>query len=95
MIAPTDVIDRTPDLFDCTVGADIVVMSVPAGMYYMLGGTAGYIWTALSRPRSFGDLCEELTAHFDVDAERCARDVSTYIEQLASDSLVRVAAPSI
>jgi hypothetical protein len=91
MIPDDDVIDRAPDLLDCTLGADVVVMSVEAGMYYMLDGTAGHIWNALDRPRSFGDLCRELTERFDVDAERCARDVSAYLETLARDSLVRIA----
>jgi hypothetical protein len=94
MISADSVIDRIPDLLDCTVGADVVVMSVPAGMYYMLDGTAGYIWTALERPRAFGDLCRELTDRFDVDAEQCARDVSGYLETLAKDSLVRIVPPA-
>jgi hypothetical protein len=91
MIAPDDVIDRIPELVDCTVGSDVVVMSIPAGMYYLLDGPAGYIWTALERPRSFSDLCRELTERFDVDDEQCARDTSAYLEILASDSLVRIA----
>ena len=90
MIAPDNVIDRSPDLLDCMVGADVVVMSVPTGMYYVLDGTAGYIWTALERPRSFGDLCHELTERFDVDDARCVRDVSDYLERLAGDSIVRI-----
>jgi hypothetical protein len=93
MISRDTVIDRTPDLLDCTLGADVVVMSVPAGMYYMLDGTAGYIWAALDRPRSFGDLCRELTERFDVDDDQCARDVSAYLETLVGDSLVRIAPP--
>jgi hypothetical protein len=93
MIAPNQVIHRTPDLLDCTVGADVVVMSVPAGMYYLLDATAGYIWTALQTPRSFGDLCVDLTERFDVTTEQCTRDVSAYLEALANDSLVRIAPP--
>ena len=95
MISADNVIARSPDLPDCTVGPDVVVMSIPAGMYYVLDGTAGYIWTALERPRTFGDLCRELTERFDVDAEQCARDVSAYLEQLARDSLVRIAPPDV
>jgi hypothetical protein len=94
MIAPDHVIDRTPDLMDCTVGADVVVMSVPAGMYYMLEGTAGFIWAAIATPRSFRDLCREVTERFDVDDEQCTREVSEYLELLASDSLVRIVPPS-
>ena len=90
MIAPDHVIDRLPDLAHCTIGADVVVMSVPAGVYYVMDGTAGYIWAALERPRTFADLCREITERFDVDDEQCVRDVSTYLEQLASDSLVRI-----
>ena len=93
MISPDNVVERIPGVLDCTFGADVVVMSVDAGMYYMLDGTAGYIWTALDRPRSFGDLCHELTERFDVDDEQCARDVSAYLEVLAGDSLVRIAPP--
>jgi hypothetical protein len=93
MISPDAVIDRTPELLDCTLGKDVVVMSVPAGMYYMLDDTAGYIWTALARPRSFGDLCRELTDRFDVDDDTCAQDVSAYLETLLSDSLVRIVPP--
>jgi hypothetical protein len=95
MISPDRVIDRTPDLVHCTLGADVVVMSVPAGMYYVLDGTAGYIWTALERPRTFADLCRELTERFDVHDEQCVRDVSAYLEQLASDSLVRIVPPGV
>jgi Coenzyme PQQ synthesis protein D (PqqD) len=93
MIAPNHVIHRAEELLDCTVGADVVVMSVPAGMYFLLDTTAAYIWTALESPRSFGDLCVDLTEHFDVTAEQCTHDVSAYLELLAGDSLVRIAPP--
>jgi hypothetical protein len=93
MIASNSVIDRAPELLDCTVGSDVVVMSVSAGMYYMLEGTAGFIWSALAQPRSFGELCHEVTEHFDVSDEQCSRDVAVYLQTLASDSLVRIAPP--
>lgn len=58
--------------------------------YFGLDAIGHRIWDLLAQPRSVGELCAALQSEFDVSAESCLLDVTTFLEQLRHAELVEL-----
>ena len=83
---------RNADILHAPVGADeSVMMSVEAGQYYGLNSVARHVWEVLEEPMTVGQLCEAVTAEFDVDKDAAATDLLPFISQLQEKDILRIA----
>ncbi len=83
---------RAPELLSTEFRQETVLMSLEAGRYYGLEGTARRIWELLAEPLSLGDLRARLQREFDAPPERLAADLRSFVEELVREGLV-VAGP--
>lgn len=72
------------------LGDEAVILGLERGQYYGVNDVGSRIWSLIQEPRSVRDVCNALMAEFDVDAERCERDVIRLLSQMASEGLVDV-----
>ena len=89
-IGPETVIARSEELVSSDLNGETVLMSVQNGKYYGMDAIGSRIWALIEQPRSLLNVCEILLGEFDVDRERCERDVLKFINKLAKDNLVKV-----
>ena len=89
----SSVVAASSDLISSDLDGEIVMMSVDKGEYYGLDAIGSRIWALLKEPRKVSELCAILTEEFDVEREQCERDVLTFLNEMATDSLVSVATP--
>ena len=82
---------RSPDVIASEVDGELVLISIEDGRYYGLDPVGSEIWRQLEAPRSLGALIEALQAHFEGDAATVERETIAFVDQLAAQSLVRVA----
>ncbi|MDP1738024.1 MAG: PqqD family protein [Caulobacter sp.] len=78
---------RRPDTVAANLGEELAVLDLPSGSYLGFNATAAHVWRLLSRPRSLDALCDGLTAEFEIDADRCRREVSALLERLVAANL--------
>ena len=72
-----------------------VMLSIENGKYYGLDGVGTDIWNLVVEPRSVAEICEKLLERYDVDAETCRGEVTSFLETLIADgSVVVVVTPS-
>lgn len=64
------------------VDGDLVMIDLASGKFFALKGVALRIWDALDRTDDLEGICEELQAHYDVDADRCRADVLAFGQAL-------------
>jgi PqqD family protein of HPr-rel-A system len=69
-----------------------VMFDAAKGEYFGLAGVGGRIWELLEQPRSIGQLCEVITAEFEVSAADCRADVSSFLDDLRRAGLVEARA---
>lgn len=74
----------------CEVGGEAVLLQMDQGVYYGLNPVAARVWQLVQSPRSVQSLIEQVLQEFDVERERCARDVRELIADLSQKQLVRV-----
>ena len=67
-----------------------VMLSITNGKYYNLGQVGGDIWTLINEPISVQQVIEAMQASYDVDANECAEQVTTFLKQLVEEDLIQV-----
>lgn len=72
------------------LGDEHVILNLTDEVYYGVEGTAARIWELVQEPRTFDFLVQTICAEFDVDEERCASDVASFIDELEKRQFVRV-----
>lgn len=87
---PGTTVVRSEEPVDAEVDGAVVMMSLEQGKYYGLDAVGSRIWQLVGAPIEIGELCRRLLAEFDVDAERCERDVIEFLEGLEREGLVEV-----
>lgn len=67
-----------------------VILHLASGQYFGLNEVGARIWALLARPRSIEDIQDEILVEYDVDIDRCAREVRTLLSDLKQANLIEV-----
>jgi hypothetical protein len=88
------VVVASSELLATTFGEETVILNVSDGKYYGLENVGARLWTLLGKPVTVGALIGTLVAEYEVDPERCRRDVSDLLRRLEAQGLIQVRAPA-
>jgi Coenzyme PQQ synthesis protein D (PqqD) len=72
------------------VDGDVVMLSEREGAYFGLNGVGSKIWELIAQPRTVGDICQSLSAVYEVDDATLMREVTDFLRLLLARKLVRV-----
>ena len=89
MITPDTLLVRNDTLVAAPMGADVAMMDMDTGKYFVLHEVAAVIWERLASPATAVDLCDVLTQQYNVTAERCRADLLPFLQQAHDKGLVR------
>jgi hypothetical protein len=66
------------------------ILDLKSGQYYGLNPIGTRIWALIQKPTPVVDILAKLLNEYEVDAERCERDLLTLIEELERKGLVEI-----
>jgi hypothetical protein len=72
----------------CDLADEAVVLNIRDGVYYGMDPVAARIWTLLQIPRTVSAMRDILVNEFDVETERCTRELVAFLEQLSACGLL-------
>jgi coenzyme PQQ synthesis protein D (PqqD) len=72
------------------LGDEAVILGLDRGEYYGLNDAGTRIWNLIQEPRRVSDVRDTLVREFDIDPERCEREVIRLLSDMASEGLVDV-----
>ncbi len=72
------------------LGDEAVILGLDESVYYGLNPVGARIWSLIQEPRRVSAVCETITAEYDVEPERCRRDVIGLLTDLAEQRLIEV-----
>jgi hypothetical protein len=84
----------TPGVLASELGAEVVMLNLEDGVYYGLDGAGSEIWKLLQRPITVDEIVRAIVAVYDVDVERCRRDVRGLLGTLVERGLVEIREPA-
>lgn len=81
-------IERCPGLIASRLDTEMVGLHIESGSFYGFNPTASRVWELIEQPRPLSDLCNALTAEFDVDVATCEADLRLLLADMAKDGLI-------
>jgi hypothetical protein len=87
---PQTRVRRVGSVLDADIEDQTVMMDIEQGRYFGLNPTGTKIWKLLAQPVVISDLCDKLTAEFDVAPAQCEKEVVGYLESLLTRGLLQV-----
>ncbi len=89
-IRPRSIIVATKDQVSSDLGGEVAVLDLKAGMYYGLEAVGARIWSLIQKPRTVNEIRDIIVDEYDVEPERCERDLLVLLQRLADEGLVEV-----
>ena len=81
---------RIDKVLDADIDDETVVMDIDKGRYFGFNKTGTRIWSLLAEPMVIRDLCDHLTAEFNVPPEQCEPEVFDFLGSLLTRGLLQV-----
>jgi hypothetical protein len=85
-----DRLSRAGDILITELDNETVLMSIKAGAYYGLEGSARSIWTNLETPIAFSALVELLVEKYGITPQTCAEDLQKFLRKMEHEGLLHV-----
>ena len=73
-----------------TIDGETVILHRDVGKYYGLNEVGTFVWELLQEPRSVDELCREVVGAYDVERNRCRKDIEDLLTDLAQKNLVQL-----
>ena len=73
----------------------VVILNLKNGVYYELKEVGACVWNLVQQPRSIQFILDSLLEEYEVDAERCEKDLLVLAENLAKFGLVEIQSTEI
>jgi hypothetical protein len=86
----TSIVVATSEQVSCALGDESAILNLKNSVYYGMDPVGSRIWNLLAQQRSVGDLRDILVGEYDVETERCERDLFALLERMRSEGLIQV-----
>jgi hypothetical protein len=90
MLSELSVVSAAKEQVWCDLGDEAAILHLTSGVYYGLNETGARIWTLLQEPRLVCEIRDALVKEYDLDPDRCERDLLALLDELASAALIEV-----
>jgi len=90
MLQPETIVRALPEteVVSCSLAGEAALLSLRHGTYYGLDAVGAHVWELIRPGRSVAEVQHALLQRFDVDAERCERDLRALFSQMAHAGLI-------
>ena len=78
------------DQVSCDLTGEAAILNLNDGMYYGLNEVGARIWSLLSEPIRVEQIRNQIEREYDVDVERCEKDLITLLGKLQDAGLIEV-----
>jgi hypothetical protein len=79
---------RAVDLMEASLGEELVALDAQGGNCFGFNEVATSVWRNLERPTTFDELSAQLLEEYDVEPDRCRRELRDLLDDLEARGLV-------
>jgi hypothetical protein len=88
MLEPSTVVRKSSSQVSCVLNEEVAVLNVEKALYFGLQGVGAHIWDFLETPHSVAEICDDVTANFDVTPVVCRQDVLKFLGGMLDAGLI-------
>ena len=74
----------------CPLGDESAILNLKNSVYYGVDPVGTRVWNLLKQPRKVADLRDAIVNEYEVDSDRCGRDVLELLEKMRGEGLIEV-----
>ena len=74
----------------CSLADESVILNLKNSVYYGVNPVGASIWKLLQRQHSVSELRDAVLGEYEVESERCERDLLDLLEKMRAEGLIRV-----
>jgi hypothetical protein len=89
-ITVNSIVVVTKDQVSADLSGEAAILNLKSGIYYGLDAVGARIWKLIQEPRSVNEINDALVQEYDVDPDRCEKDLLALLEELLSKELIEV-----
>ncbi|HTR21475.1 MAG TPA: lasso peptide biosynthesis PqqD family chaperone [Gemmatimonadales bacterium] len=89
-ITTRSVVVAAKDQVSSDLAGEAILLSLRTARYYGLDQVGQRIWELVQQPTLVADVRDAIASEYEVDLERCERDVLDLLRQLLAEGLVEV-----
>jgi hypothetical protein len=89
-ISDRSVVVAAKDQISCDLAGEAAILNIKNGVYYGLDPVGARIWNLMQEPREVAEIQSAITNEFEVEPERCARDLVGLLKKLLAEGLIEV-----
>ena len=91
IISERSVIEAAEGQVSSELGEEVAILHLQSGVYYGLDPVGARVWNLLQEePRKVNEIRDTLLEEYDVEPERCTRDLLALLQKMAEEGLIEV-----
>jgi Coenzyme PQQ synthesis protein D (PqqD) len=84
------IVVAAPEQVSCPLGDEAAILNLKNSVYYGMNPVGARVWQLLKQPKSVGELRDILLEEFEVDEERCGKDLLMLLGTMQGEGLIEV-----
>jgi len=89
-ISTQSIVVASKDQISCELEGEAAILNLKSGTYFGLDPVGATIWSLIAQPRRVAEIRNALVDQFEVEAERCGRDLIQLLGELDAHGLIQV-----
>lgn len=90
MISKDTIVVASKDQVSSDLAGEVVTLNLKNGTYYGLDEVGARIWSLIQQPCAVGAIRNVILDEYDVEPERCERDLLALLQDLENAGLIEV-----
>ena len=90
MVDINSIVSSVQDQVSANLSNEAVILNLKTGVYFGLNPVGAFIWTLIQKPVSILSIRDKVLEEYDVDPERCEREILDLMQQLVDAGLIEV-----
>ena len=78
----------------CALGDESAILNLKNCVYYGVDPVGAAVWNLLQHPQSVEEMLDKLLNEYQVERERCERDLLALLEKMHAEGLIEVSGAS-
>jgi hypothetical protein len=89
-ITPSTTVMASTDQVSCDLAGEAAILNLKNSVYYGLDTVGARVWTLVQEPITVGAVRDAMVREYDVEPERCERDLIDLLQKLAAEGLIAI-----
>ena len=89
-ISPESIVVASKDQISCDLAGEAAILELKSGTYFGLDEVGATVWNLIARPRRVIEIRDALLSQYDVEAERCGRELIELLGALHETGLIQI-----